>query len=293
MIIDGVFSGGGIKGFALVGGLQVLEEQGFVFQRTAGTSAGSILAALVTAGYTSYQIEQFFREMDISDLLDRRRSWLQFPISKWLLLYWKMGLYKGDALEAWISEKLALKGVVTFRDIAPNSLRIITSDITNGHLVVLPNDLRNYGLDPELFPVAKAVRMSCSVPYFFEPVKIRFGYQTNVFVDGAVLSNFPMWLFNNDHGHGERPVIGLKLQGDEGTKPNKVDNAIEMFTAVFKTMTGAHDSRYISKKHVNNIAFIPMKGISPLDFDLNEKEKDQLIQRGRDYTTKFLKGWTY
>ena len=52
MIIDGVFSGGGIKGFALVGGLQVLEERGFVFQRTAGTSAGSILAALVTAGYT-------------------------------------------------------------------------------------------------------------------------------------------------------------------------------------------------------------------------------------------------
>lgn len=293
MIIDGVFSGGGIKGFALVGGLQVLEERGFVFQRTAGTSAGSILAALVTAGYTGKQIEQLFLEMDINNFLDRSRRWLQFPISKWLLLYWKLGLYKGDALEAWISEKLALKGISTFRDLAPNSLRIITSDITNGHLVVLPNDLRNYGLDPEMFPVAKAVRMSCSVPYFFEPVKIRVGNRTNVFVDGAVLSNFPMWLFNDDRGHRERPVIGLKLQGDEGVKPHEVDNAVELFTAVFKTMTSAHDSRYISKKHVNNIAFIPMKGISSLDFDLNEKEKENLIQRGRDYTMKFLKGWTY
>ena len=293
MIIDGVFSGGGIKGFALVGGLQVLEERGFVFQRTAGTSAGSILAALVTAGYTGKQIEQLFREMDINDFLDRSRGWLQFPISKWLLLYWKLGLYKGDALEAWISEKLALKGISTFRDLAPNSLRIITSDITNGHLVVLPNDLRKYGVDPEMFPVAKAVRMSCSVPYFFEPVKIRVGNRTIVFVDGAVLSNFPMWLFNDDRGHRERPVIGLKLQGDEGVKPHEVDNAVELFTAVFKTMTSAHDSRYISKKHVNNIAFIPMKGISSLDFDLNEKEKEQLIQRGRDYTMKFLKGWTY
>ena len=293
MIIDGVFSGGGIKGFALVGGLQVLEERGFVFQRTAGTSAGSILAALVTAGYTGKQIEQLFLEMDINNFLDRSRRWLQFPISKWLLLYWKLGLFKGDALEAWISEKLALKGISTFRDLAPNSLRIITSDITNGHLVVLPNDLRNYGLDPEMFPVAKAVRMSCSVPYFFEPVKIRVGNRTNVFVDGAVLSNFPMWLFNDDRGHRERPVIGLKLQGDEGVKPHEVDNAVELFTAVFKTMTSAHDSRYISKKHVNNIAFIPMKGISSLDFDLNEKEKENLIQRGRDYTMKFLKGWTY
>lgn len=293
MIIDGVFSGGGIKGFALVGGLQVLEDSGFVIQRTAGTSAGSIVAALVTAGYTSYQIEEFFREMHINNLLDRRRGWFQFPISKWLLLYWKLGLYKGDALEGWISEKLASKGVVTFRDIAPNSLRVITSDITNGNLVVLPNDLINYGFDPDMFSVAKAVRMSCSVPYFFEPVKIKVGNQTNVFVDGGVLSNFPMWLFNNERGYRERPVIGLKLQGDEGGKPHEVDNAVEMFTAVFKTMMGAHDSRYIAKEHVNNIAFIPMKGISGLDFELNEKEKDQLIQRGRDYTTKFLKGWSY
>lgn len=293
MIIDGVFSGGGIKGFALVGGLQVLEEKGYVFKRTAGTSAGSILAAFVTAGYTGKQIEQFFREIAIEDLLDRSRGWLQNPISKWILLYWKLGLYKGDALEAWIAEKLALKGVSTFGDIAPDSLRIITSDITNGHLVVLPNDLKNYGVEPEMFSVAKAVRMSCSVPYFFEPVKIKVANQTNVFVDGAVLSNFPMWLFNKEDGQRDRPVVGLKLQGDEQGKPHEVDNVVEMFTALFKTMTNAHDSRYISKQHVNNIAFIPMKGISSLDFDLNEKEKDQLIQRGRDYTLQFLKSWTY
>lgn len=293
MIIDGVFSGGGIKGFALVGGLQVLEEQGFVFQRIAGTSAGSILAALVTAGYSSKQIEQFLREIEISDLLDKRHGWLQRPILKWLLLYWKLGLYKGDALEAWIAEKLASKGIVTFRDIPPNSLNIITSDITNGKLVVLPNDLKNYGIDPEMFPIARAVRMSCSVPYFFEPVKIRVGNQTNVFVDGAVLSNFPMWLFNTDQGLRERPVIGLKLQGDEKLKPHEVDNALEMFTALFKTMTSAHDSRYISKKHVDNIVFIPMNGISGLDFSMNEKQRDELIQRGRVYTTNFLKSWNH
>ena len=260
MIIDGVFSGGGIKGFALVGGLQVLEENGYKFQRTAGTSAGSILAALVTAGYTSKEIEQFLREMNISDLLDRRHGWLQRPMLKWLLLYWKLGLYKGDALEAWIAQKLAAKGVVTFRDIPSDSLSIIASDITNGKLVVLPNDLQNYGIDPLSFSVAKAVRMSCSVPYFFEPVKIKVGRQTNIFVDGSVLSNFPMWLFNKDYVRRERPVIGLKLQGDEKAKPHEVDNAVEMFTALFKTMISAHDSRYISKKHVDNIIFIPMKG---------------------------------
>ena len=133
--------------------------------------------------------------------------------------------------------------------------------------------------------------MSCSVPYFFEPVKIKVGNQTNIFVDGSVLSNFPMWLFNKDHVQRERPVIGLKLQGDERVKPHEVDNAVEMFTALFKTMISAHDSRYISKKHVDNIVFIPMKGISGLDFNMNEEQRDELIQRGRVYTTKFLKNW--
>ena len=50
MIIDGVFSGGGIKGFAMIGALEVLEERGFAIKRSAGTSAGSIIASFIAAG---------------------------------------------------------------------------------------------------------------------------------------------------------------------------------------------------------------------------------------------------
>ncbi|MER2091063.1 MAG: patatin-like phospholipase family protein, partial [Sporosarcina sp.] len=57
MWIDGVFSGGGLKGFALVGAYQVLEEKGYQFKRVAGTSAGSILASFIAAGYTAKEIE--------------------------------------------------------------------------------------------------------------------------------------------------------------------------------------------------------------------------------------------
>ena len=117
-------------------------------------------------------MEEFFLDIDLSGLLDKRRGLLPIPLAKWLLLYWKLGLYKGDALEAWVAGKLAERNVVTFKDVRPKSLRIITSDITNGKLVVLPDDLPNYGIDPITFPVAKAVRMSCSIPYFFEPVKL-------------------------------------------------------------------------------------------------------------------------
>lgn len=293
MIIDGVFSGGGIKGYGLVGALQELEEKGFVFHRTAGTSAGSIIAAFVAAGYTGIEMEKFFLDIDLSGLLDKRRGLLPIPFAKWLLLYWKLGLYKGNALEAWVAGKLAERDVVTFKDVRPKSLRIITSDISNGKLVVLPDDLPNYGIDPSAFPVAKAVRMSCSIPYFFEPVKLNVGKSKFLFVDGGVLSNFPMWLFNSDHVRKERPVIGLRLSVDEIWKPHEVDNAVELFSALFKTMKDAHDARYISKKHVHNIVFIPMKGISAMDFNLDDEKKGELINKGRQCTKEFLKKWTY
>lgn len=293
MIIDGVFSGGGIKGYGLVGALQELEEKGFIFHRTAGTSAGSIIAAFVAAGYTGKEMEKLFLDIDLSGLLDKRRGLLPIPFAKWLLLYWKLGLYKGNALEAWVAGKLAERNVVTFKDVRPKSLRIITSDISNGKLVVLPDDLPNYGIDPSAFPVAKAVRMSCSIPYFFEPVKLNVGKSKFLFVDGGVLSNFPMWLFNSDHVRKERPVIGLRLSVDEIWKPHEVDNAVELFSALFKTMKDAHDARYISKKHVHNIVFIPMKGVSAMDFNLNDEKKGELINSGRQCTKEFLKKWTY
>ena len=293
MIIDGVFSGGGIKGYSLLGGFQELEERGFTFHRTAGTSAGSIIAAFIAAGYTGEEMEKLFLDINLSGLLDRRYGLIPIPFAKWLLVYWKLGLYKGEALEKWVAEKLAIRNVVTFNDIPPQSLRIIASDITNGKLVVLPDDLKSYGVDPLTFPVAKAVRMSCSIPYFFEPVKLNVGKRTSLFVDGGVLSNFPMWLFNSEHVRKERPVIGLRLSTDEIWKPHEVDNAVELFSALFKTMKDAHDSRYISKKHVNNIVFIPMKGISAMDFNMNDEMKGELIERGRLYTREFLKRWTY
>jgi NTE family protein len=296
MIIDGVFSGGGIKGFALVGAVQVLEERGFTFQRTAGTSAGAIIAAFLTAGYKGSELNDMLNEINVNTLLDPRKNWLPIPFGKWLMLYWKLGLYKGDALERWVGEKLAAKGVYTFADIPYQSLRVIVSDITIGRLVVLPDDFERYGIDPRRFLVAKAVRMSCSIPYFFEPVKIKIkkGHRGHLFIDGGVLSNFPMWLFDSENIKKVRPVLGIKLSADENhKKPQPIENAVEMYNALFKTMKDAHDARYISRKHVKNIIFVPMKEVSATDFQLTEENKIVLVNRGRKSAETFLRRWTY
>ncbi|MFS0822780.1 patatin-like phospholipase family protein [Bacillus sp. 1P02SD] len=294
MLIDGVFSGGGIKGFALIGAYQAIEERGLAFKRMAGTSAGSLIAALIAAGYTSSEIIDLMEELDLGDFLDQRKALLPTPLAKWLLLYWRLGLYKGDMLEKWIYQKLRAKGVVTFQNLPPGRLRIIASDLTNGRIIVLPDDLERYGIHPSSFPVAKAVRMSCSLPYFFEPVRLK-DYQGNtIVVDGGVLSNFPIWLFDEEKMLKKRPVLGIKLSGNsQQQKQNKIHNAIDMFGALFETMKNAHDARYISRRHEKNIIFIPIESGLTTEFGLTDEKKQELIQQGKIRTESFLRTWSY
>ncbi|MEH6995578.1 patatin-like phospholipase family protein [Neobacillus drentensis] len=294
MKIDGVFSGGGIKGFALIGAIQEIEKRGFQFERVAGTSAGSIVAAFIAAGYRSNEMEQLLDELDLTKFLDARKMIIPFPLAKWLFVYWKLGLYKGNELEKWIEEKLAAKGIRTFSDLHPQKLRIIASDLSNGRLVVLPDDLVKYGIAPGSFSIAKAVRMSCSIPYFFEPVKLKSMDGVNVIVDGGVLSNFPMWLFDRENLQKVRPVIGIKLSANEYEhEKHQIKNAIQLFGALFETMKDAHDSRYISRKHEKNIIFIPSEGALSIEFHLTEEKKQELFQLGRNSAQEFFNSWCY
>ncbi|WP_277587522.1 patatin-like phospholipase family protein [Psychrobacillus antarcticus] len=290
MLIDGVFSGGGLKGYALVGAYQVIEEKGYQFKRVAGTSAGAILACFIAAGFTSKEIEELLSELDALTLLDPRKTILPLPFMKWISLYWRLGLYQGKALENWFLEKLALKGVYTFSDIEAGSLKLVASDLTNGKIMVLPDDLERYGISSASFPIARALRMSCGIPFFFEPVKLKVTSTDTVIVDGGVLSNFPMWIFDN--GNKERPILGLKLSSNsEEMEPRKITNGLNLFEALFSTMKNAHDERYISRKIEKNIIFIPVEDYKATQFDLSEDMKNELLEKGRSRANQFLKTW--
>ncbi|WP_071460101.1 patatin-like phospholipase family protein [Bacillus massilinigeriensis] len=294
MYIDGVFSGGGIKGYALIGACEAIEKQGFRFKRMAGTSAGSMIAAMLAAGYTAREAGKLVDEMDLKRFMDLRNNLFPLPFAKWLLLYWRLGLYKGAELERWIQEKLAAKGLRTFGDLHPETLRVVASDLTNGRLMIIPDDLPKYGLDPRRFSVAKAIRMSCSLPFFFEPVKIKDPIGNNIIVDGGVLSNFPMWLFDKENVKKVRPVIGIRLSHNLQEHPrHKISNAVHMFEALFETMKDAHDSRYISRRHEKNIIFVPVEGVSFTDFGMSDEKKEQLKQLGRNCAQQFLRKWCY
>ncbi|MCY9189585.1 patatin-like phospholipase family protein [Bacillus mojavensis] len=291
MYIDGVFSGGGVKGVALAGAYEALEEKGFRFARLAGTSAGAVIAAFIASGYSSKEIHALIEEADGESLLDQRYSFLPLKMLQWASIYWRLGLFKGDMLEKWIADLLRVKGVRVFGDLKKGSLRLIASDLTNGTMIVLPDDLVRYGLNPDMFPVARAVRMSCSIPYFFEPIKLKTDTGIATVVDGGVLSNFPIWLFSKER---KRPVIGVTLAPNERERPKKnIRNAFELFGALFETMKDAHDARHIASRYEQNIIFLPVDNVMATEFHLTQQKKLALIELGKSRTEQFLKQWTY
>lgn len=291
MEVDGVFSGGGIKGFAYVGALQMLEQRGIRFKRVAGTSAGAILAAFIAAGFNAQELEDIFDELNLKVLLDPPKICIGMPFLKWVNLYMRFGMYRGKSLEKWFLQKLSTKGIYSFGDLPNGALKLVASDLTNGRILVLPDDLHQYGIDANSFPVSRALRMSCGLPFFFEPVYLNDGQKECVIVDGGVLSNFPLWIYDN--GFKIRPVIGIKLSSaSDEMAPHKINNAIQLFEALFSTMKNAHDNRYIGRRHERNIIFIPVEMYSATQFDMGDEEKQKLIDIGKERALQFLKIWS-
>ncbi|MFF2909886.1 patatin-like phospholipase family protein [Paenibacillus sp. NPDC057934] len=304
MAINAVFEGGGVKGIALAGAVAATERAGRTFKKVAGTSSGSIVASLIAAGYNGEEMSRIIRETTFTSFLKRAPVFNTAIVGPALRVMLKKGLYSGEALEAWMRGILEQKGVRTFGDLPPGKLFIVASDITNGRIVVLPDGLKDYGISPEQFSVARAVRMSCSIPYFFDPVMLRlsgevakgkrFGEQFVYIVDGGLLSNFPLWLFQENSGPSSSPlapVVGYRMIGRAEPQPNRITGPFTMLQAMVSTMLSAHDERYIEKQKFDRTVSIPTLGVGTTQFDITPELSDKLYDSGFKAGEAFFKGW--
>ncbi|WP_437681498.1 patatin-like phospholipase family protein [Sorangium sp. So ce131] len=216
-----VLEGGGLRGVALVGAVAALAEalthkyKGTYISYLAGTSAGALVAALLGAGYTPSEIAGIVGGPEFARLADP--GGLGFiplvgkPLSMACGAIRELGMLKGDALLALFREKLDQKRIRTFGDLVMPGcenerdparryrVHLVASDITRGRMLVLPDDINTelYGVEPDELEVALAMRMSMSFPFVFRPVQLtgRNGV-TSYIVDGGLLSNFPVHLFD-------------------------------------------------------------------------------------------------
>ena len=118
---DLVLSGGGVKGIGLAGAAVALLEAGYSIQRVSGTSAGSVVGAILAAGadeLTPEQVEQLTMTLPYKKFLDPTRlTGIPLLGPAWGVLS-ETGIYKGDYAHEWIRSELANLGVRTFGDLA-------------------------------------------------------------------------------------------------------------------------------------------------------------------------------
>jgi NTE family protein len=290
MLIDAVFEGGGVKAIGLAGALHVVEQRGFVWNRLAGTSSGAIIASLLASGYRSEEIKQIIMDLSFKDLI--RPTWVQrIPlVGKWIELIFHYGIYSSNHLERYIARLLLKKGIRTFDDLPEGKLKVIASDISLGRLLVLPDDLERYGFVPKHFSVAKAVVMSSSLPFYFFPtiLKAQDKRQDSYVVDGGLLSNFPIWVFDDNQTN---PTFGFRMVGKNDGEPAAINDPISYVQALISTMLEAHDMKYMEEHDKLRSILVPTLDVKTTDFNLPLDKKIELFNAGVQAATKFLGNW--
>ncbi|MGE2714109.1 patatin-like phospholipase family protein [Mycolicibacterium litorale] len=300
---DLVCEGGGVRGIGLVGAVHALAAAGYEFPRVAGSSAGavvaSMIAALQAAGEPLSRLDELAQRIDYAKFADRTLL-ARIPIvGPALSLVAKNGLYRGEYLEGLLTELLDELGVRTFGDLRTGeepernawSLVVTASDLSRRRLVRIPWDLPNYGLDPDEFPVARAVRASSAVPFAFEPVEVSGA----TWVDGGLLSNFPVQLFDSTDDRPRWPTFGIRLSAPAGRVPtHQIRGPLSLAFGALETLISDQDSAYIDDPcTVRRTIFVPTESVGSLDFDITDEERDALYGRGLRAAEKFLQSWDY
>ena len=311
---DAVFEGGGVKGIGLVGALHTFEDAGFQWQNVAGTSAGSIVAALVAVGYTAQELKEVMNtRIDFRNLMDAAGIGKLPVVGPWLSLLFTKGMYQGDfflrIMRELIEEKTGEKALKFGDLVLPQEpgdlkedhekkykykLRVIASDISNNTMLALPQDAEKLGLNPDHLEVAEAVRMSISFPFFFRPVILKeagTSPRAHWVVDGGMLSNFPVWLFDSPPGQTPAwPTIGFLLDEPESEEGHyqHIRGLVSMTRAMIRTMSSFFDRKALEDSDKTRVVRIPTGKYSTLDFDMDDAGQEWLYRSGKTAAAEFL-----
>ena len=239
-----VFKGGGIRGIAYIGALEVLEEQGILsgIQRVAGTSAGAISAFLVSLRLPVAEILELFSTLDFRKIpqasTKERKLPLRLPTEEEKLtrIIKSYGLYSSSYFHEWLRSVIADhcdgNPDATFTDFHKRGFRDLYIVVAN--LNRRQSEIMSYHDTPNV-AVADAVRMSMSIPLYFEALRFdgkKFG-KGDYYADGGVFNNYPIKLFDQPpfikaadmkRSKGNPETLGMFLYPEGGLDLVKSEN---------------------------------------------------------------------
>jgi len=185
-------------------------------------------------------------------------------------------------------------------------LKIIAAEITTESRIIFPEMANLFWEEPQKVNPAEFVRASMSIPLFFHPYKVKTGNkdsrswyecvrykgippEESVFVDGGVLSNFPIDVFHNHKIIPRLPTFGVKL-GDDRHEVSPVSNIPKFLMAIFNSARHVLDYQFLLKNndYEKLITIVDTKEHNWLNFSMPDEDKLDLFIQGAKAAGNFL-----
>ncbi len=318
-----VFQGGGVKTFAYRGVLEVLESRGILnhIERVAGTSAGAMIAALLSFRVPVAEMFDVMNTLDFSripstaaprdlstilpEFISPYVERLTDSASTINRLMSRYGWYSTDYALNWILETIATycdgNGMATFADFRQRGFRDLYIVATN--ISRQKTEIFSARHTPDA-PVAHALVMSQSIPLFFEA--FQFGGaeagKSDYYADGGVLNNYPLHLFDSLEYESSSAwfiagmnweTLGCRLYTPDDRRPElrPVNNLIQyvanLLEAVLEAQDVAYDNNIVDHNRTINISNC---GVLATDFDVRpgNPRYTELLEAGRMAGLAFL-----
>lgn len=215
------FEGCGIFGIVYVGAIKYLEEQDLIKQVShfSGTSSGAIISTMLNLGYKSNEIYSILKAIDWNKFYDYNIGFLNF--------FSGYGLYKGNKLHD------LYKNIIKNKTNSPNTTFKELYEKTGKKLYMCAINVDKeesvyFSVDTHPFmEIHLALRLSTSFPFVFKSLK----YNQEYYVDGGVMDNYPMEVFNDCS-----KALGFNLV-TSSNKKSKIDGIICFTKSVISAMT--------------------------------------------------------
>ncbi|QVK19898.1 patatin-like phospholipase family protein [Mycoplasmatota bacterium] len=325
------FSGGGVLGIAYLGVLDYLYSNGLLqsVKRVAGTSAGAITACIVSFALP-------FKEMkNIADSLDYRKfpgtnthknlkkipSVLKNELERIIgdidgiyRLTKDFGWYSSEYFYDWIKEQIEIQfdpnkkqPPYTFRDFKNKSIhkderKFLDLYITGTDISTNSSRIFSYETTPDM-EVAEAVRISMSIPLFFESIRINKTIdneeQTHIFSDGGVMTMYPINMFDSRIFNDiiidgvNMQTLGIRFKSKYVYE--EITNILDYIENLVKSLMKVQQDLYKNNLvDVLRSIQIDTKEVSSTDFDisLNDEKYKFLYQQGYNATKEYFKNKT-
>ncbi|QOS78701.1 patatin-like phospholipase family protein [Paenibacillus sp. JNUCC31] len=319
-----VFEGGGVLGCAYVGVIEGLSDKGILplISRVGGNSAGSIVALLISLNYSPKEIIKELTELDLKKFADDDWGLIRDTTR----FFNKYGWHKGQEMMKWLEEKIKYK--TGSKDTTFGQMQLLKKEKNFKDLYVTGTNVnrrfsRTFSHEKDdAMRIADAIRISMSIPLFFEAVE----YEEETYVDGGVLLNYPIKMFdrqrfleNKENGVEigfyekfqlesisdpfiyNKETLGFRIDSEiqrdiiSGVMPpesHHINNIYDFSKNLIGSILDFQQNVSLMDLDYDRTVFIiNINKVSAINFKISQEEKDILIKSGKESTLKYFQNF--